>query len=129
MPADKYMNAEQLAFFKQILLEQREELIQAIDEAKKSLADSERNVDLNDIASSQEMQQLHLRTVDRQGKLLRKVNASLKLIEQTDYGYCELTGEPIGLERLLARPTATMSVQAKEIQEHQEKTQGFIRNQ
>ncbi|MFZ9035223.1 MAG: TraR/DksA C4-type zinc finger protein [Francisellaceae bacterium] len=127
MPEDEYMNKAQLEFFKQLLLQQKAELNEAIDAAKKSLAESERNIDLNDVASSQEMQQLYLRTVDRQSKLLRKVNESLKKIDGNEYGYCELTGEPIGLRRLLARPTASLSVQAKEIQEHQERTQGFLK--
>lgn len=127
MPEDAYMNEEQLAFFKELLLQQKQELSEAIDDAKQSLAESERNTDLNDVATSQEMQQIYLRTVDRQSKLLRKVNESLKHIENGEYGYCELTGEPIGVQRLLARPTATLSVQAKEIQEHQERTQGILK--
>ncbi|MBK2125945.1 TraR/DksA family transcriptional regulator [Fangia hongkongensis] len=127
MPEDDYMNDEQLAFFKALLLQHKDELTIAIEDAKKSLAESERNTDLNDVATSQEMQQLYLRTVDRQSKLLRKVNGSLRLIDSGDYGYCEVTGDPIGVQRLLARPTATLSVQAKEIQEHQEKTQGAIK--
>lgn len=124
---DAYMNAEQLAFFKKLLIKQKRELIEAIDEAKRGLSEPERNTDLNDVATSQEMQQLYLRTVDRQSKLLYKVNESLKHIESGEYGYCELTGEPIGVQRLLARPTATLSVQAKEIQEHQERTQGIVK--
>lgn len=124
---DAYMNAEQLDFFKKLLIKQKKELIEAIDEAKRGLSEPERNTDLNDVATSQEMQQLYLRTVDRQSKLLYKVNESLKHIENGEYGYCELTGEPIGVQRLLARPTATLSVQAKEIQEHQERTQGIVK--
>ena len=127
MSEDDYMNDQQLEFFRALLLKQQEELTSAIENAKKNLAESERNTDLNDVASTQEMQQLYLRTVDRQSKLLRKVNESLRLIDSGDYGYCEVTGEIIGLQRLLARPTATLSVQAKEIQEHQEKTQGVIK--
>ena len=127
MSEDDYMNDQQLEFFRALLLKQQEELTSAIENAKKNLAGSERNTDLNDVASTQEMQQLYLRTVDRQSKLLRKVNESLRLIDSGDYGYCEVTGEIIGLQRLLARPTATLSVQAKEIQEHQEKTQGVIK--
>ena len=123
-----YMNEQQLAFFKDLLLKQKNELTLAIENAKKSLSESERNTDLNDVASSQEMQQLYLRTVDRQGKLLRKVNEALRYIDNGEYGYCEVTGEPIGLKRLLARPTATLSVEAKEIQEHQERTQGVIKS-
>ena len=128
MRAADYMNDQQLSFFKHLLLKQKNELTSAIENAKKSLSESERNTDLNDVASSQEMQLLYLRTVDRQGKLLRKVNSALRYIDNGEYGYCEVSGEPIGLKRLLARPTATLSVEAKEIQEHQERTQGIIKN-
>ena len=124
MSKSDYMNAEQLAFFKNLLTEHKLELEVMIKEAKSSLAHTERNTDQNDIATEQEMQQIHLRTVDRQGKLLKKINESLKDIEEGDYGYCEILGEPIGLERLLARPTARLSIQAKEMQEHKEKTEG-----
>lgn len=127
MSDDDYMNEAQLEFFRALLTEQKLELIDAIESAKKELSNYEHNIDEGDIASSQEMQQFHLRTVDRQSKLLRKVNESIKNIETGEYGYCEETGEPIGIQRLLARPTATLSIQAKEIQEHQEKTQGSIR--
>jgi DnaK suppressor protein len=124
MKEDDYMNDQQLEFFHHLLNEQKEELTQSIDEAKKNLAESEHNIDLNDVATQQEMQQLYLRTVERQSKLLRKVESAIKRIDNDNYGYCEVTGEPIGLKRLLARPTATMSIQAKEIQEHHEKTEG-----
>jgi len=123
-----YMNTEQLLFFKNILIKQKKELIDAIDDAKKNLSEAERNTDLNDVASSQEMQQLYLRTVNRQGKLLRKVNEAIHSIDNGGYGYCEITQEEIGLERLLIHPTAKLSVYAKEIQEHQQKTQGIIKN-
>ena len=128
MSEDDYMNDAQLQFFKDLLLSQKDELTQAIENARKSLSESERNTDPNDVASSQEIQQLYLRTVDRQSKLLRKVNESLLSIDSDNYGYCEASGEAIGLERLLARPTATLSVQAKEIQEHHEKTRGTIKS-
>ncbi|MCF6775280.1 RNA polymerase-binding protein DksA [Thiotrichales bacterium 19X7-9] len=124
MKEDDYMNDEQLAFFRHLLEENKQELVQSIEEAKKNLSEAEHNIDLNDVATQQEMQQLYLRTVERQGKLLRKVESAIKRTESGDYGYCEVTGEPIGLRRLLARPTATMSIQAKEIQEHHEKTEG-----
>ena len=128
MTQSDYMNYEQLSFFKKLLLQQKNELILAVENAKKNLSESERNTDLNDVASSQEMQQIYLRTVNRQGKLLHKVNSALRCIDNGEYGYCEVTGNPIGLKRLLARPTATLSVEAKEIQEHQEKTQGIIKD-
>ena len=124
MPKKDYMNDTQLAFFKNLLEEQKIELNTTILEAKRNLAENEHNTDPNDVATQQEMQQIYLRTVERQSKLLNKINKTLKLIENKDYGYCEVTGEPIGLKRLLARPTATLSVSAKEVQEHHEKTEG-----
>ena len=126
MPEGDYMNKAQLGFFKTLLTEQKEELTASMVVAKQSLAHSEHNTDPNDVATQQEMQQLYLRTVERQGKLLNKVNESLQDIESGDYGYCELLGEPIGVPRLLARPTATLSIQAKEAQEHKEKTVGNV---
>ena len=127
MSDDNYMNDQQLSFFKDLLLKQKEELIFGIENAKKNLSESERNTDLNDIASSQEIQQLYLRTVDWQGKLLRKVNLALRSIDLGSYGYCKVNGEPIGVKRLLASPTATLSVEAKKIQEYQKRTQGVIK--
>ena len=100
-------------FFQRLAVKTKNELTSAIENAKKSLSESERNTDSNDVASSQEMQQLYVRTVDRQGKLLRKVNSALRCIDNGEYGYCEVSGEPIGLKRLLARPTATLSIELK----------------
>jgi DnaK suppressor protein len=125
MPEEDYMNEQQLEFFRNLLNEQKEELEKSIQEAKTNLAQTERNTDLSDVATQQEMQQLYLRTVERQSKLLNKVNKTLEAIDNGDYGYCEVLGKPIGLKRLLARPTATMCIQAKEMQEHQEKTEGL----
>ena len=124
MSDDDYMNAEQLAFFEEVLKQQRVELAASIEEARASLADNESNADPSDIATKQEMQQVHLRTAERQAKLLSKVTQAIERIHNEDYGYCEETGEPIGIPRLLARPMATMSIQAKEAQEHHEKTEG-----
>ena len=124
MPESKYMNQKQLDFFENLLKEQAIELDSSILQAKQALADSEQEIDLNDVATKQEMQQLHLRTMERQAKLVKKLNKSLMLIKEGEYGYCLETGEPIGLKRLLARPTATLSIQSKQAQEHQEKTIG-----
>ena len=118
------MNQVQLDFFENLLKEQAVELEDSILKAKEALADSEQEIDLNDVATKQEMQQLHLRTMERQAKLVKKLNKSLMLIKEGEYGYCLETGEPIGLRRLLARPTATLSIQSKQAQEHQEKTIG-----
>ena len=124
MPEKDYMNQKQLDFFTELLKEQAIELENSIAQAKQALAESEQEIDLNDVATKQEMQQLHLRTMERQSKLIKKVNKSLMLIKEGEYGYCLETGEPIGLQRLLARPTATLSIQSKQAQEHQEKTLG-----
>ena len=124
MPENKYMNQAQLDFFTNLLKEQALELETSIAQAKQSLAESDQEIDLNDVATKQEMQQLHLRTMERQTKLIKKVRKSLQLIQEGEYGYCLETGEPIGLKRLLARPTATLSIQSKQAQEHQEKTIG-----
>ncbi len=124
MSEDDYMNAEQLEFFEHLLKENREELLGTIQEARDGLTDNEISSDPSDIATKQEMQQVYLRTVERQSKLLRKVDQAMDRIRSGDYGYCEETGEPIGLPRLLARPAATMSIQAKEAQEYHEKTEG-----
>jgi DnaK suppressor protein len=126
MSEDDYMNEDQLAFFKALLTEQKDELDASILVAKESLAHSEHNTDPNDVATQQEMQQIYLRTVERQGRLLNKINESLRDIESGEYGYCEVRGEPIGVRRLFARPTATLSIQAKEAQEHKEKTEGIF---
>lgn len=124
MSEDDYMNEQQTAFFEGLLQENRKELMETIQEARDGLADNEVSSDPSDIATKQEMQQVYLRTVERQSKLLRKVEQALDRIRNGEYGYCEETGEPIGIPRLLARPTATMSIQAKEAQEYHEKTEG-----
>lgn len=124
MSDDDYMNEAQLEFFHDKLKEMKAELEESIDNARQALADNEVSSDVSDIATKQEMQQLHLRTVERQTKLLHKVEEAIDRLKSGDYGYCEETGEPIGIARLLARPTATMSIQAKEAQEYKERTEG-----
>ena len=124
MPKEEYMNQKQLEFFKNLLQIQLDQLNFSITRAKENLLENEHNIDPNDVASQQEMQQLYLRTVEREGRLLNKVNNSIKSIENGEYGYCKVTGEPIGLQRLYARPTASLSIAAKEAQEHKEKTEG-----
>jgi len=125
MSDDDYMNEAQLEFFRLRLIDMKAELLGIIEDARQALAENENSSDPSDIATKQEMQQLHLRTVERQSKLLRKVNQAIESTKGGgDYGYCEETGEPIGLPRLLARPTATLSIQAKEAQEYKERTEG-----
>ena len=124
MSDDDYMNEAQLEFFHHKLKEMKAELEESIDIARQALADNEVSSDVSDIATKQEMQQLHLRTVERQTKLLHKLEETIGRLKSGEYGYCEETGEPIGIPRLLARPTATLSIQAKEAQEYKERTEG-----
>jgi DnaK suppressor protein len=127
MPEDDYMNDIQLAFFKRILEEQRDNILSSMNESKHNLIVTEKNSDETDMATNVELQQLELKRMDRERKLLNKINKTISLINNGDYGYCESTGEPIGLQRLLARPTATLSVEAKERQEFREKTSGLAK--
>jgi DnaK suppressor protein len=124
MPADEYMNDVQLAYFKGILTQQKSEILADMENVKKELIGSEKNADMNDVASTYESQQLELKRVDRERKLLNKINQTLANIDNGEYGYCEVTGDEIGLKRMIARPTATMTIEAKERQEFKEKTVG-----
>ncbi|RUR26862.1 RNA polymerase-binding protein DksA [Vreelandella andesensis] len=114
------MNAAQLAFFRQRLLNERAELAAHLREVKTSIASHERDSDEADQASFEEELRLALRQADRESRLITNIDAALKRIESGDYGYCEETGEPIGLQRLLFRPTAKLSIEAKERQERKE---------
>lgn len=116
-----YMNDKQLEFFKERLLELKRETIGHIDEARSRLADAQRETDELDRALNEEENRLRLRIADRESKLLPKIEEALKRIENGEYGYCEETGEPIGVERLLLRPTATLCAEAKARQERMER--------
>jgi DnaK suppressor protein len=122
MPEEDYMNEQQLNFFATKLRDMYSEVAEEVTESKQELSRIEDNHDPLDTASRSEMQQLELRKMERLSKLLYKIEASLRDIERGDYGYCRETGEPIGLLRLLARPTATLSIEAKQRQEHLEKS-------
>lgn len=117
------MSDEQLAWFRQRLLTWRDELVHESRSTLEQLRDGgPRDIgDDVDHSSAMEIQTLELRTRDRYRKLIIKIDAALKRIKSGDYGYCEITGEPIGLERLKARPIATLSLFAQEIKEHQER--------
>ncbi|WAM53994.1 RNA polymerase-binding protein DksA [Vreelandella venusta] len=114
------MNAAQLAFFRQRLLNERAELEAHLNEVKMAIASHERDSDEADQASFEEELRLALRQADRESRLITNIDAVLKRIESGDYGFCEETGEPIGLQRLLFRPTAKLSIEAKERQERKE---------
>ena len=115
------MNEAQLEFFKNHLLELKRETISHIDEARERLADANRETDELDRALTEEENRLRLRIADRESKLLPKIDEALKRIEEGEYGWCEETGEPIGIERLLLRPTATLCAEAKARQERLER--------
>ncbi|HTP47018.1 MAG TPA: RNA polymerase-binding protein DksA [Casimicrobiaceae bacterium] len=119
-----YMNDAQRAFFKLRLLELRAQLLNNADDTGQHLRENEITTDPSDRATLEEEYTLELRTRDRERKLLKKVEKSLRMIDDGTYGYCEETGEPIGLARLLARPTATLSLEAQERRERVQKLYG-----
>ena len=121
MPEEDYMNEAQQAYFKNKLLQMREEILENARETGEHLKENEVFADPNDRATVEEENMLEQRVRDRERKLLKKINASLLRIEEGVYGYCLETGEPIGLPRLLARPTAELSIEAQEKHERLEK--------
>jgi DnaK suppressor protein len=123
-PAGDYMNAAQLAFFKEVLEEMRNEIIEKADATSEHLREHEIEPDPTDQATIEEEYALELRARDRERKLLKKIMQALGRIADGSYGYCEETGEPIGLPRLLARPTASMSVEAQSRRELKQKLYG-----
>ncbi len=123
-PEENYMNDEQLAFFKDMLLKQKEELIHGLEETSNHLQNQERESDENDRATLEEERWLELRIRERESKLISKIDAALRRIEDGSYGYCDDSGEEIGLARLLIRPTATLSIEAKQRRESIEK--GYV---
>ncbi len=124
LPSDDedYMGSRQLDYFRMLLIEWKRSIHDASSVTLQSLQDKPmREPDANDRASSETDWSIELRTRDRQRKLVSKIDAALRRIEAGDYGYCEVTGDPIGLKRLIARPVATMSVEAQEAHERREK--------
>jgi DnaK suppressor protein len=123
-PEKDYMNEAQLAFFKNKLVELRDQLLQNADDTGEHLRENEITTDPSDRATLEEEYTLELRTRDRERKLLKKVEKSIRLIDDGTYGFCEETGEPIGVPRLIARPTATLSLEAQERRERVQKLYG-----
>jgi len=119
---EPFMNARQKEYFRRKLEAWKEEIA---EESKATIAalqeENNNHPDLTDRASSESERSLELRTRDRQRKLVAKIDAALRRIEEGTYGYCEETGEPIGLKRLDARPVATLSIEAQEAHERNEK--------
>lgn len=119
-----YMNEAQLAFFQNRLKELEAEILANAGTTTENLRETQFVPDPADRATIEEEHALELRTRDRERKLLKKVQQSLQLIESGEYGWCEETGEAIGVARLLARPTANLSLEAQERREKRQKLYG-----
>lgn len=124
MPDDDYMNAQQLEFFRRRLTDLEKGLRANADQTTVNLRETTVVPDPADRATIEEEHALELRTRDRERKLLKKVQAAIKRIDDGDYGYCEETGDPIGVARLMARPTATLSLEAQQRRELKQKMYG-----
>ena len=120
---EKFMNAKMKEYFRQILVNWKDELLKESSQTLNNLQNVENSAkpDLTDRASEEIDRTFELRTRDRERKLINKIEAALKRIEDGSYGYCEETGEPISLKRLQARPIATLSLEAQENHEKAEK--------
>jgi DnaK suppressor protein len=125
MPESEYMNDKQLDFFRARLEQQKAELLSSAGETTEHLREDTSIVpDPVDRATIEEEHALELRTRDRERKLLKKIAQALVRLDSGDYGYCDETGEPIGLQRLMARPTATLSLEAQQRREMKQKMFG-----
>ena len=125
MPDSEYMNDKQLAFFRMKLVQLKDDMLANADQTAENLRDDTVVVpDPADRATIEEEHALELRTRDRERKLLKKIEQSIDRIDAGDYGYCDETGEPIGVPRLLARPTATLSLEAQQRRELKQKMFG-----
>ncbi len=125
MPDSEYMNDTQLAFFRLKLQALKRDILNSAGETTEHLREDTVIVpDPADRATIEEEHALELRTRDRERKLLKKIEQSIQLIDSGDYGYCDETGEPIGVARLLARPTATLSLEAQQRRELKQKMFG-----
>ena len=119
---EPFMNERQLEYFRRKLMTWREELLDGSRDTIEGLQEQTRNIpDVADRASEETDRALELRTRDRQRKLVAKIDSALRRIDEGEYGYCEVTGEPISLKRLDARPIAKMSLEAQEQHERREK--------
>jgi len=121
MPESDYMNDRQLAFFKERLKQLEQDILANAGETTEHLRETQFVPDPADRATIEEEHALELRTRDRERKLLKKVQQAIARIDSGEYGWCEETGEPIGVPRLLARPTATLSLEAQERREMRQK--------
>ena len=120
---EKYMCTKHLAYFKQKLTDWKSDLVKANNQAlyNSSLDDNSTSADIVDQASSYTEKNVEMRAINRQIKLISKIDSALKRIKDGTYGFCEESGEPIGLKRLMARPIATLTIEAQEKHERDEK--------
>jgi DnaK suppressor protein len=119
---EEFMNDRQKQYFRKKLLQWKKELLEESKETLQALQEQSSNhPDIADRASSETDRAIELRARDRQRKLISKIDAAIKRIDEDEYGYCEETGEPISLKRLDARPIATLSLEAQERHEKREK--------
>jgi DnaK suppressor protein len=119
---EPFMNERQTEYFRRKLLSWKSDIVENSSDTVASMKDQTRNIpDVADRASEETDRALELRTRDRERKLVSKIDAALRRIEEDEYGYCSITGEPISLKRLDARPIATMSLEAQERHERREK--------
>ena len=120
---EKYMCEKQKVFFKKKLIDWKSEIVRSNNEAlyNNSLDDNSTSADIVDQASSYTEKNVEMRAINRQIKLISKIDSALKRIQDGTYGFCEETGEPIGIKRLIARPVATLCIAAQERHEKEEK--------
>lgn len=120
--SEEFMNPRQLEYFRELLLQWKKSILVEAEQVLAQLQDEPmREPDIADRASSETDWSIELRTRDRQRKLISKIDAALRRIDEGEYGYCEVTGEPISLGRLQARPIATMTIEAQERHERNER--------
>lgn len=120
-PDEQYMDDAQQAFFQRLLEAQRDDLRKRIDNEMNELREIEPASDEVDVATREEQRQWQLRRLEREKKLLDKIDSALDRLARGEYGWCRETGEPIGLRRLLLRPTAELCIEAKEREERRER--------
>ncbi|MGE0082311.1 MAG: RNA polymerase-binding protein DksA [Thiohalomonadaceae bacterium] len=124
-PGEEYMNARQAEHFRQILLAWRKDLMEEVDRTVHHMQDEAANFpDPNDRATQESEFSMELRTRDRERKLLKKIDEALEALERGEYGYCESCGVEIGIRRLEARPTATLCIDCKTLDEIRERQRG-----
>ncbi len=123
-PAAEYMSDAQLSFFEKLLQELKVQVTEELEECRESLLDNDIEADPLDTAYQEEVKQITLLRVQRNTFTLHKIEQAMERIFTKEYGYCEETGDPIGLSRLLANPTATLSIDSSVTAEYRERIEG-----